>query len=301
MGWLIAEENKLKTTTVKIDPGEEIDFMEVDETDFAIFTRGEQIHHLEVEGFAVFPDVLDADHIARLKAATRELPMQTKDYSEAQTYHHEPQCRSDAVAELIGHPPIVEFLHQLMGPEIVFTHGLFTRTLSGSPGISLHTDGQPFGSSIFGYEGSSPRLLRVLYYLDDLPSDRAPFRLIPRSHLSFHAEANPYVRYISHPQEITLCARAGTVVMIPALLFHGTHPNRAAEPRELIQFGYRPAWAGPVREMEDWDPEWVAQAPEAARPYLQSRNTTGIAWQQAHKPQGMQRDAPGINPSRWGD
>ncbi len=188
-----------------------------------------------------------------------------------------------------------------MGPEIVFTHGLFTRTLSGSPGISLHTDGQPFGSSIFGYEGSSPRLLRVLYYLDDLPSDRAPFRLIPRSHLSFHAEANPYVRYISHPQEITLCARAGTVVMIPALLFHGTHPNRAAEPRELIQFGYRPAWAGPVREMEDWDPEWVAQAPEASRPYLQSRNTTGIAWQQAHKPQGMQRDAPGINPSRWGD
>ena len=42
-------------------------------------------------------------------------------------------------------------------------HGQFTRTLAGSPPISLHTDGQPFGSSIFGYEGSSPRLLRVLY------------------------------------------------------------------------------------------------------------------------------------------
>ena len=290
----------MDTTTVKIDPQEEIDFMEVDETDFGAFSLGEQIRHLEVEGFLVLPDVLDAGLIAALKAATADLPMHHKDYSEAQTYHHEPQCASEAVAELIGNPPIGEFLKTLMGPDVVFTHGLFTRTLAGSPGISMHTDGQPFGSSIFGYEGSSPRLLRVLYYLDDLPPERAPFRLIPRSHLSFHAEANPYVRYISHPQEITICPKAGSVAMIPALLFHGTHPNRDTVPRELIQFGYRPAWAGPVQPVEEWDAEWVASAPEVARPFLQSRNTTGEAWQQSHKPQGMERDAPGINPDRWG-
>ena len=290
----------MDTTTVKIDPQEEIDFMEVDETDFGAFSLGEQIRHLEVEGFLVLPDVLDAGLIAALKAATADLPMHHKDYSEAQTYHHEPQCASEAVAELIGHPPIGEFLKTLMGPDVVFTHGLFTRTLAGSPGISMHTDGQPFGSSIFGYEGSSPRLLRVLYYLDDLPPERAPFRLIPRTHLSFHAEANPYVRYISHPQEITICPKAGSVAMIPALLFHGTHPNRDTVPRELIQFGYRPAWAGPVQPVEEGDAEWVASAPEVARPFLQSRNTTGEAWQQSHKPQGMERDAPGINPDRWG-
>ena len=269
-------------------------------TSFGAFSLGEQIRHLEVEGFLVLPDVLDAGLIAALKAATADLLMQHKDYSEAQTYHHEPQCASEAVAELIGHPPIGEFLKTLMGPDVVFTHGLFTRTLAGSPGISMHTDGQPFGSSIFGYEGSSPRLLRVLYYLDDLPPERAPFRLIPRTHLSFHAEANPYVRYISHPQEITICPKAGSVAMIPALLFHGTHPNRDTVPRELIQFGYRPAWAGPVQPVEEWDAEWVASAPEVARPFLQSRNTTGEAWQQSHKPQGMERDAPGINPDRWG-
>ena len=32
----------------------------------------------------------------------------------------------------------------------------------------MHTDGQPHGSNLFGYEGSCPRLIRVLYYLDDL-------------------------------------------------------------------------------------------------------------------------------------
>ena len=40
--------------------------------------------------------------------------------------------------------------------------------------------------------------------IDDLTPERAPFRLVPRSHLSFHAEASLYVRYKSHPEEITL-------------------------------------------------------------------------------------------------
>ena len=62
----------------------------------------------------------------------------------------------------------------------------------------------------------------------------------------------------------------------------------------------RPAWAGPVQPMEEWNAEWVANAPVAAKPFLQSRNTTGEEWQQSHKPEGMQRDAPGINPDRWG-
>ena len=53
--------------------------------------------------------------------------------------------------------------------------------------------------------------------------------------------------------------------------------------------------------MEEWDPELVANAPEQARPFLQSLNTTGMAWKQEHKPAGMKTDAPGINPSRWDD
>ncbi len=273
----------------------------IDDRDWSALSTGARIRQLEVEGYLLLPDLLDPDHVARLKAITATFDTKAVDYSENQRGRPGIQFDGGEITALIGHPPTLAFLRELFGDEVIFMHYGYARSEPGHPGISLHADGQPYGSQIFGFEGSCPVLVRVLYYLDDLPSDRAPFRLIPRSHLSFHAEANPYVRYISHPQEITLCARAGTVVMIPALLFHGTHPNRAAEPRELIQFGYRPAWAGPVREMEDWDPEWVAQAPEAARPYLQSRNTTGIAWQQAHKPQGMQRDAPGINPSRWGD
>ena len=40
-------------------------------------------------------------------------------------------------------------------------------------------------------------MVRVLYYLDDITMDVSPFRCIPRSHLSLHAEANPHTRYLS--------------------------------------------------------------------------------------------------------
>ena len=143
-------------------------------------------------------------------------------------------------------------------------------------------------------------LVRVLYYLDDLTEVRAPFRLIPRSHLSFHGQASPYARYKSHPEEITLTASAGTAVIVPSMLIHGSHPNRDSHSRSLVQLGYRPAWAGPIQPVDEWDPDLVAAAPEIAKPFLQSLNRSDAEWVQPNKPAGMKSEAPGINPSRWG-
>ncbi len=283
-------------------PEDEVDFMTLDETDFASMSRPEQIRHFEVEGFVVFPEILPPELIAKVKAEMADAEMGHTDYSEAQTRSvGQPQWHSQTVAELIGYPPMIEFLTDLLGPDIIFTRGFFQRSLPGCPGISMHTDGQPHGSNLFGYEGTCPRLLRVLYYLDDLTAERAPFRLIPRSHLSFHADASPYLRYKSHPEEITLTCKAGSAVLIPSLLQHGSHPNRTGDTRELLHFGYRPAWAGPIQPVDDWDPDLVASAPDIAKPFLQSLNTTGFEWNQPNKPTGMRTEAQGLNPSRWGD
>ena len=291
-------EQKLPPT----EPAEEVDFMHIDETDFSSMSRPQQIRHLEVEGYAVFPEILTPDIIAKVKSELADAEMYHTDYSVNQTRAvTQPQWLSRAAAELIGYPPMIDFLTDLMGPDIVFTRGFFQRTQPGSPGISMHTDGQPHGSNLFGWEGSCPRLIRVLYYLDELTEKRAPFRLIPRSHISFHAEASPYLRYKSHPEEITLVVPAGSAVVVPAMLLHASHPNKDTQSRELLQLGYRPAWAGPIQPVDEWDPELVAAAPEIARPFLQSLNTTGREWEQEHKPAGMKSEAPGINPSRWGD
>lgn len=290
------------TPVPQIDRENDPDFMHIDETDFSSMNRPQQIRHLEVEGYLVLPEIVPPDLIERIKSEMADAEMNHTSYSPHQTRAvTQPQWHSRAVAELIGFAPLMEFLSDLMGPDIVFTRGFFQRTHPGCPGISMHTDGQPHGSDLFGYEGSCPRLLRVLYYLDELTPERAPFRLIPRSHLSFHADASPYVRYKSHPEEITLVVPAGSAVLVPSLLLHGSHPNRSDQPRELVQLGYRPAWAGPIQPVEEWPPELVENAPEIARPFLKSLNTTGFEWVQPHKPVGMKSEAPGINPSRWGD
>ena len=281
---------------------DEIGFMNIDETDFSSMSRPAMIRHLEVEGYVVLPAILPANVVRQIKDELANVEMSHTSYSVNQTRAVvQPQWSSRAVAELIGFPPMIDFLTELMGPDIVFTRGFFQRSLPGCPGISLHTDGQPHGSNLFGYEGSCPRLLRVLYYLDELTPERAPFRLVPRSHLSFHADASPYVRYKSHPEEISLVVPAGSAVIVPAMLLHGSHPNKHSLPRELVQLGYRPAWAGPIQPVDEWDADLVAAAPEIAKPFLQSLNTTGQEWEQQHKPAGMRSEAPGINPSRWGD
>ena len=226
--------------------------MKIDETDFGAFTLAQRVRHFEVEGFAVLPEVLDASLIDRIKSELADMPMIGRDYSDAQTEAATPPLwHSRAVVELIGHRGVTAFLRALMGDDIVFTMGVFQRTHPGAPGISIHTDGQPYGSSIFDYEGSSPRLLRVIYYLDDLPPPRSPFRLIPRSHLSFHAHANPYLRYESHPDEITLCLKAGSALVFPKDLFHGTHPNEDTAPRVDGPVRLPPGWAGPIKPIEE--------------------------------------------------
>ena len=274
--------------------------MRIVEKNFESFTRPQQIKHLEVEGYLVIPKVLNQRQINDVKIGMSDAEMLHTDYSTKQTRSvKQPQWHSRAVAEIIGHPVIIDFLNDLMGPEIVFTRGFYQKSLSGCPGISLHTDGQPHGSNFFGYEGSCPRLLRVLYYLDDLTPERAPFRLIPRSHISFHADASPYNRYKWHPEEITIVVPAGSAVIVPSMMIHGSHPNLDESSRELLQFGYRPAWAGPIKNVEEWDENLVSNAPESAKPFLRSLNTTGFKWEQEHKPKGMKTEAPGINPSRW--
>ncbi len=274
--------------------------MKIDNTNWSSLTLGQRIRHFEVEGFVVLEDLLDATEISRIKEELINVPMIGRSYSDRQTQSIDPpQWQSKGTLELIGHPPLIDFLQILLGPDIVFTMGVFQRTLPGAPGIALHTDGQPYGSSIFDYEGSSPRLVRVIYYLDDLLPQRSPFRLIPRSHLSFHAHANPYSRYESHTEEITLCLKAGSALIFPKDLFHGTHPNTYRVSRSMVQFGYRPGWAGPIKSIPEWDSEFVDVPPQQVKQFLQSRNKTGAQWQLEDKPKGMESDAKGIDPRRW--
>ena len=272
----------------------------IDDRDWSALTLGERIRQIEVEGYFVLPNLLSAEQVAALKRETEKLQTTTVDYSVHQRGCPNIQFRGGKITELIAHPSTLAFLRQLLGDEIILMSYGYTRSEPGHPGIGLHTDGQPYGSQIFGYEGSGPQMVRVLYYLDDLTEDVSPFRVVPRSHLSMHPDANPYLRYESHPEEVMVCARAGSAVFINHRVFHGNYPNTGDRAREMLAIAYRPAWAGPIKKVESWDTEEVAKLPEDVRPFFGDRNRRDWDFHGGNKPPNMRSEAPGISPTRWG-
>jgi hypothetical protein len=271
----------------------------IDDRDWAKLTLGERIRQIEVEGYVVLPDLLSPEEVAQLKAETAQLETRAVDYSVHQRVRPGVQFVGGAITALAGHSPMIAFLRELFGDEIILMSYAYARSEPGHPGISLHADGQPYGSQIFGYEGSCPWLVRVLYYLDDLTPEVSPFRVVPHSHLSMHADANPYKRYESHPEEVMVPVKAGSAVLINHRVFHGNFPNTGSRAREMLAIAYRPGWAGPVAEVAPWDAADLERLPASVRPFFADRNTRRWEFHGGNKPANMAREAPGMNPSRW--
>lgn len=269
--------------------------------DWANLTMGERVKHLEVEGYIVMPDVLSPEHVKKLKNETAKLQTRRVDYSEKQRILNENnlEYKGGVLTDLIVHLPTTNFLKTLCGDEIIMMKYTYSRAEPGHPGINFHCDAMNYGSNEFSNELSCPKMLRVLYYLDDLTPEVSPFRIIPRTHLSFHNQANPYLRYKEHPEQVMVTCKAGTAIIFNMYCFHGNFPNVGDRPREALLISYRPSWAGPINTIPSRDPEKVATMPSEVQPYLGDLNTRIWKPDEGNIHTDMPSTAEGINPSRW--
>ena len=264
-------------------------------------TRPQQFRSLELEGFVVIPDLLSEELVEEIREETSRLPTTAVDYSEHQRYFSDVQWTdSPHATSVIALPATVEFLEELLGDELICTSCAYAESRPGHTGISFHTDAQPYGNKTSGVLTSSPCLVRVLYYLDDLTPECSPFKVIPRSHVSLHSDANPYNRYLSHDDELMVTCRAGSAVIINQKVFHGNFPNYSDRIRRMLAIAYRPTWAGPIDDVPERDPEKVAGLPPAVQKYFRSLNTRTIDFDLPNRPDNMARHAAGISPGRWG-
>lgn len=271
-----------------------------DDTDWAAMTTGQRIQALEVEGYCIFPDSLSADQVATIGAELHRLPTVAVDYSEHQRGCPEVEwTNSPRSISLIAHRPMTDFLETLFGDEPLCESCGYSLSEPGHPGIAVHTDSQPYGSKIFGLKASSPVLVRVLYYLDDLTPERSPFKVIPRSHLSLHKDGNPYNRFLRHDGEVMVTCKAGTAVVINQKVFHGNYPNHSDLNRRLLAIAYRPAWAGPIVEVPERDADKVTGLPAEVQKYFKSPNTKDIDYDVPNRPNNLATTAAGIHPDRW--
>jgi hypothetical protein len=271
------------------------------ETDWASLTRAQQIRSIELDGYVVIPGLLSEELLPTIRAELAKLPTTPVDYSDHQRGCPDVQCTDSPQAiGVIALPAMIEFLTDLLGDDLICTSCGYAVSEPGHPGIAIHTDSQPYGSKIFGVQASSPCLVRVLYYLDNLTPERSPFKVIPRSHLSLHQDANPYRRYLSLDEEVMVTCRAGSAVVINQKVFHGNYPNYSDSVRRMLAIAYRPAWAGPIAAVPDYDPQMVATLKPEVRKFFRSLNTHNVEYDLPNRPDNLAREAPGINPSRWG-
>jgi len=272
----------------------------IDRTNWAGMTTQQKRAHLELEGFVVLPDMLSPEQLSAIRAELARLPTKGMDYSEHQRGFTNVQWANCPTAtQVVDLPQMVEFLSGLFGDELVCTSCTYAESRPGHPGIAIHTDAQPYGSKIFGVQASCACLVRVLYYLDDLIPTRSPLKVIPRSHLSLHADGNPYRRYLRHPDEVMVCCKAGSAAIINQKIFHANYPNFDTQPRRLLAIAYRPAWAGPISDVPEHDPALVATLPPNIRAFFKSPNTRNIDYDQPNRPDNMATDAPGLNTGKW--
>ena len=169
-----------------------------DVDDWSALTTGERVRYLELEGYLVLPDLLDAGADRRHRRGGGRVAAYRR-RTTRRTRRRRTICSATSclqTMETIALPPTIAFLERLFGDEVLFTSIAYQLCEPGHPGIAIHTDAQPYGSRIFGSLASSPVLMRVLYYLDDLTPECSPFKVVPRSHLSVHFDANPYNRFL---------------------------------------------------------------------------------------------------------
>ena len=271
-----------------------------DTTDWARLSTAERIRAIELEGYVVIPDLLSPTMLSHIREELGRLPTTAVDYSENQRGSSDVQwTESPHTIDVIALEPIIAFLTALLGDELLCTSCGYANSQPGHPGIAIHTDCQPYGSQIFGMLSSSPCLVRVLYYLDELTPLRSPLKVIPRSHLSLHADANPYHRFLAHDEEVMVTCKAGSAAVINQKLFHGNYPNYSDDDRRLLGIAYRPAWAGPISAVPEFDSEKVAKLPSKVRKFFKSLNTQKIDFNVPNRPDNLATKAAGIGPSRW--
>jgi ectoine hydroxylase-related dioxygenase (phytanoyl-CoA dioxygenase family) len=261
---------------------------------------GERIRQLEIEGFVLLPNILPRKTIAALVKELSALSTTAVTYSDKQQYvHHVQWLECPHAIELVALRRMREFLETVLGDELICTGCTYARTEPGYPGMALHTDSQPYGSSVFGLQSSAPIMLRVLYYLSDLTAECAPLRVVPYSHLCLHSDAHPYRRYKSNPQEEVITCKAGTAAVINQKLFHAVGANRGKRKRHVFAVSYRPAWAGPISEVPEHDRRNLRRLPPHVRDLFKSPNTRKADYYIKNYSEDMATEAPRLGPLRW--
>lgn len=219
--------------------------------------HAEKRRRLFEDGYCQFPGVLDADMLARLRAATDAM-------LDAQPAEQREKVRSQGsmlttqgdplFADLIAHPGALAALRSLGFAHPTFSDGYVISKPGRGPRLFWHYDW--FGwEDPRSYELPPPQVF-AMYYLSDTTIENGCLRVVPGSHIAhnpLHDLLNePHSEKLSQaldlslpefsdrPDEADVTVKAGDLLIGDSRLLHAAHENRTDERRTLITLWYQP-------------------------------------------------------------
>jgi ectoine hydroxylase-related dioxygenase (phytanoyl-CoA dioxygenase family) len=225
-------------------------------------------------GYLVVPDVLDADLLARARAALDELVANAAAVSEHTDVYDlepghtaespkvrrikQPDTHTPVFWEMANYRPMVEILEKLLGPSGV---RLQTSKINlkephhGSP-VEWHQD---WGF----YPHTNDDMLAVGVLLDDAFLENGPLLVVPGSHKGptwshhspdgyFCGAMDPTRGEVDFASAVPMVGKAGSMSFHHVRAVHGSAQNVSDRPRRLLLYEFAAADAFPLMGIKDW-------------------------------------------------
>jgi len=203
--------------------------------------RAEEKEQLGESGYLIREDFMITSLLEELRSRVEQIFAEEGERAGAE-FKQEPQTRRLAnlvdrggvFLDLIAMPRILESVSHVLGPEFKLSS---LNARSANPRADwiqpLHCDAAAVPDEK-GYW-----VCNTIWMLDDFSRENGATRLIPGSHrwgkLPQEALQDPSA---SHPGEVLLLGKAGTVVVMNTHMWHGATANRSDAPRRALHVFY---------------------------------------------------------------
>jgi ectoine hydroxylase-related dioxygenase (phytanoyl-CoA dioxygenase family) len=209
----------------------------------------DQVAAVENDGYAYFPQVLDADEVAQLRQAMDELKADPAQYDRHQLPAdngflnksiNNAFNRSLVFLPYLDRPEIIDLVEALLGNDCHCMGMTAWVTGPGRPDQTLHADWQPL--TLPADIMQDPRVKIPVYittahfYLDDIDQEIGPTNFVPGSHRAGRRPDG--ATSWQGAQEHSILCQAGDCVIFRSEVWHRGTANNSDRVRYLLQVHY---------------------------------------------------------------
>lgn len=203
--------------------------------------NAEELQQLDEQGYVALESLIDRDFVDELRSHTLAV---FDDEGERAGHEFRTEEHAHRLANLVDKgevfrraivlPRLLEYVRHVLGPDIKLS------SLNARSADPFTDVGQPLHVDM----GAIPDergywVCNTVWMLDDFTRENGPTRMIPGSHRWKRRPQDELADPLAtHPDEVLLTGKAGTIAVMNAHLWHGGTANRTSKPRLAMHAFY---------------------------------------------------------------